>query len=307
MTRALVRYAWIVLAWNVVVILLGATVRATGSGAGCGPSWPTCHGQLIPPVLEGATAWEFSHRAASGLALLLVAWLALWVRRASPAGHPARLGAMLSVVAIVVEALIGAGLVLFEWVADDVSVARVVSVPLHLVNTLFLLGALTLTAYWVLGGMPLRPSHHKGLARLLIWGVLGMVLVAATGAVTALADTLFPAESIRQGLAQDLSSTEHFLTRWRVAHPVVAAGVGGFLVWLALRRGAGHPAALAVVTLVGLQMLMGLVNLALLTPLWAQLVHLALADALWVAYVWMAARLLAEPVLVAWHGPTTRR
>src|SRR5690606_14050623 len=54
--------AWTALHANVVVILQGAVVRATGSGAGCGSHWPTCNGQVIPlaPTLE--TGIEFSHR-----------------------------------------------------------------------------------------------------------------------------------------------------------------------------------------------------------------------------------------------------
>src|SRR5690606_30637340 len=56
------RFAWVTLAFNVVVILMGAIVRATGSGAGCGRSWPSCQGQVVPE-LEGATAIEFAHRA----------------------------------------------------------------------------------------------------------------------------------------------------------------------------------------------------------------------------------------------------
>ena len=131
-----------------IVILLGALVRATGSGAGCGRSWPTCDGQIVPE-LEGATAIEYTHRLASGIALVLVVTLAIIVWSRVAKGGPARLGAGLSVVAIIGEALIGAMIVLAEWVADDSSVARAISVPLHLVNTLFLLAALALTIVWL--------------------------------------------------------------------------------------------------------------------------------------------------------------
>ena len=134
------RYAWFTLVFNVGVILLGALVRATGSGAGCGRSWPACQGQVMPE-LSGATAVEFTHRAASGVALVLVAVLVVWVWRRVPSGEPARIGAGLALAAIVGEALIGAMIVLAEWVAEDASLARVVAVPLHLVNTLFLLAA----------------------------------------------------------------------------------------------------------------------------------------------------------------------
>ncbi len=145
---------------NVVVILLGALVRATGSGAGCGRSWPTCVGQVVPP-LEGATAIEFTHRAVSGLALIAVGVLAVLVWRNVPRGEPARTGAALSVIAIVGEALIGAMIVLAEWVADDTSTARAISVPLHLLNTFFLLAALALTIFWLDGGGRLDPRRDR--------------------------------------------------------------------------------------------------------------------------------------------------
>ena len=143
MTR-LTRYSWFTLAFNLAVILLGALVRATGSGAGCGRSWPTCQGEVIPD-LAGATAVEYTHRAASGIALVLVAVLVAWTWRSIPKGEPARTGAVLALASIIGESLIGAMIVLAEWVAEDASTARVVAVPLHLVNTLFLLAALTLT------------------------------------------------------------------------------------------------------------------------------------------------------------------
>lgn len=281
---SLVRYAWFVLFFNVVVILLGALVRATGSGAGCGRSWPTCEGQIIPE-LEGATAIEFTHRTFSGVALVLVFGLAFLVWRKTTKGHSARTGVVLSVVAILAEALIGAMIVLAEWVAEDVSVARAVSVPLHLVNTLFLLAALTLTIFWLSGGQRLDLRANPTVTRAVVFGGAALVAIAATGAVTALADTLFP----KVGGA-DISGGEHFLTRLRVVHPVLAVTASTIGWWLASRspRGRGV-AAIALPILVGLMLLTGVVNVALGVPEWMQLVHLALADALWVAYVFVSA------------------
>ena len=56
------RFAWAVLAYNVAVILWGAYVRATGSGAGCGAHWPLCNGEVVPRAAGVATLIEFSHR-----------------------------------------------------------------------------------------------------------------------------------------------------------------------------------------------------------------------------------------------------
>ena len=287
MTRV-ARYAWFVLFFNVGVILLGALVRATGSGAGCGQSWPTCQGDLIP-ALEGATAIEFSHRIASGVALIFVAGLVVWVWRTVSKGEPARLGGLLALVAIVGEALIGAMIVLAEWVADDTSLARLVAVPLHLVNTFFLLAALALTVFWLSGGKRLDFNSRPAITRAVFVGGFALVLIAASGAVTALADTLFPGESIEA----DFSSGAHLLTRLRVIHPILAVGTAVLGWWFS---GKGElprtRSARALPILVGMMMISGAVNVLLGVPVWMQLVHLGLADGLWIAFVLTSAHSL---------------
>lgn len=286
--KRLIRFAWFVLAFNVGVVLMGAVVRATGSGAGCGPSWPTCQGEAIPD-LQGATSIEFTHRAISGVALVLVFVLALVVWRRLDKGHPARLGSILAVAAIVGEALIGAAIVLAEWVAEDTSVARAVSVPLHLVNTLFLLAALTLTVHWLSGGRRASLRAHPRVARWVIFGGLTLVLLAATGAVTALADTLFPKTSPGYGLIEG----EHFLTRLRIVHPILATTAALVAWWVSGMRGPPRSrTALGIPILVGAMLLSGMANVFLGVPLWMQIVHLALADVLWIAYVLVSARAL---------------
>ena len=276
----LVRYAWFVVLFNVGVIVFGAFVRATGSGAGCGPSWPTCR-PAVSPEAEAERAIELTHRGSAGVALALVVILAIGVWRHTARGHPARTGALLSVVAIVGEALIGAMIVLAEWVAEDASSARVVAVPLHLVNTLFLLAVLSLTIFWLTGGRRLELRSNPRVARAVIFGGVALVLIAATGAVTALADTLFPKLT---GVGP--SAGEHFLTELRIVHPILAVVAAAVGWWAASRSEQGRGwAARALPVLVGLMLLTGVVNVFLGVPVWMQLVHLALADALWVAYV----------------------
>ena len=291
------------LAVNVVVILLGALVRATGSGAGCGRSWPSCNGTLIPE-LEGATAIEFSHRAVSGVALLVVAALVWRVFRQTERRHPARVGAVISGISIVIEALIGAVIVLAEWVADDASVARSISVPIHLVSTFVLLAGLVLTVFWLSGGGRLRARGRGRLAWPLALIAAGMLLIGATGGVTALADTLFPKETFTTEGLLDGGAGEHFLTRLRAIHPFVALAVGLAAAWWAGSRAWSRPggagvASRAVVGLVGLEIALGIANVLLLTPIWLSLVHLALADGLWIAWVWLAAELLQRQATVS--------
>ena len=283
----LARYAWAVLLFNIGVILVGAWVRATGSGAGCGRSWPACQGELIPD-LEGATAIEFSHRAVSGVALALVAILVIWVFRLVPRGGSARIGVTVAALSIVGEALIGAAIVLAEWVADDASVARAVAVPLHLVNTLVLLAALALTGFWLSGGRPLAWDQAGTTRRWVVAGGVALIALSATGAITALADTLFP-----KGAS---SGEESFLTALRVIHPILAvfAASVGWLLW----RRAQPPDLLvgvALPTLVGAMLMSGILNVILGVPVWLQLVHLFLADALWVTYVLASAAAIQVP------------
>jgi heme A synthase len=297
--RRLARYAWFVIAFNMAVIAVGAFVRASGSGAGCGRSWPTCQGVVIPE-LAGATAVEFTHRTLSGVALILVAALVLLVFRAEPKGAPARKGALLSIVAIVGEALIGAMIVLAEWVAHDASVARAVAVPLHLVNTLFLLAALTLTAFWLGGGARIEIRGQPRSTRLWVaFGATALVLIAATGAVTALADTLFPDADT----AADFAADAHFLTRLRLVHPVLAVAAASIAWFLSGRaEGPRGGAANAIPILVGAMILSGSINILLGVPVWMQLVHLVLADSLWIAFVLVAARALATRAPAAVSG-----
>ncbi|MDH3189084.1 MAG: COX15/CtaA family protein [Acidimicrobiia bacterium] len=283
----LTRFAWLVLVFNVGVILLGALVRATGSGAGCGRSWPTCHGELVPE-LSGATAIEFTHRSASGVALVLVAVLGVWAWRSAPSGGQIRTGVKVAVAAIVGEALIGAMIVLAEWVADDASVARAVAVPLHLVNTLLLLAALSLIIFWLGGGGHLSIGRHRGTWRWVLIGGIALVAISATGAITALADTLFP----KDGIGIDLEAGSHFLTQLRIIHPVLAVLTAG-IAWWKIAHARVIPGASPVVWLVGAMLVTGSLNVALGVPVWMQLVHLGLADALWIAYVFVAARALS--------------
>jgi cytochrome c oxidase assembly protein subunit 15 len=297
MTR-LARFAWLVLGWNMVVILWGAFVRATGSGAGCGAHWPFCNGEVVPrsPAIE--TMIEFVHRATSGLALLLVLALVLWIFRARPAGHAARRTAAAALVFILLEAAVGAGLVLLRLVAENESVARALFMAVHLANTFLLLGSLSLTAHWCDRQAALPPTAAWRHAWTFGLSLFGLVLVGMSGAIAALGDTLYPAQSLLGELAQDLSPTGSALVRLRMAHPVLALA-GSLLAAFATARVlqvADDPltrrAAWAVPLAALAQVAAGLVNVALLAPVWMQLVHLLLADVLWIALVLLAARSL---------------
>jgi len=296
----LATYAWCVLAYNLAVVAWGAFVRATGSGAGCGSHWPLCNGVVVPREPAIATLIELTHRLTSGLAAVAVFLLAWLVIRARPAGDPTRRVAIAAAVLMVVEALLGAGLVLFGWVEDDASWGRVASLGLHLMNTFVLLAAIALTAWRLSGGAPNRwrtGTRESTLVAL----TLGMMLaVGVTGAMTALGDTLFPSASLAEGIRQDFVATSHFLVRLRVIHPALALVTALVVLFsasaLARRRPSRPTVALARLTriLVILQVVGGFANLALLAPTWMQLVHLLLADLTWLSLVLLGAAALAE-------------
>ncbi|MEX2582388.1 MAG: COX15/CtaA family protein [Gemmatimonadota bacterium] len=299
----LARYAWGVLALNLGVILWGAYVRATGSGAGCGSHWPLCNGDVVPRGAAAETLIEFTHRATSGLALIAVIGLFLWVRRAHPSGSQVRTGAALSLVFIVVEALLGAGLVLFELVAENDSSIRAFSMIAHLVNTFILVAVLSLTAWWASGGAPIRLRGRPAHLPLIAAALLGLIFVGATGAIAALGDTLFPSPSLEQGLRDSFSSESHPLIQLRKYHPLAAILVGLLTVLLArhlarvVASDAVRALAAAVISLYVVQIAAGTVNIVLLAPLSLQLLHLLLAELVWIAMVLLSAATLgATPV-----------
>lgn len=297
-----VRFAWLVLIYNLGVIAWGAYVRATGSGAGCGQHWPLCNGVVVPRVEAVQTLIEFSHRLTSGLALLSVVVMFFWARRLVSAGHPVRVGATLSLAFMVSEALLGAGLVLFQLVANDASAARAFAVAAHLFNTFLLLASLSLTVWWASGGGALQFAPRRTDVWRIGLGASVILVVSCSGAITALGDTLFPAESLTAGLSADLSATSHFLIRLRTIHPVLAVMAVvylGAIVWQIVGKNrSARRIARVLVVLLGVQLLAGSINVLLLAPVWLQLVHLLLADLIWIAYIVIAAESLSLPAQV---------
>jgi heme A synthase len=296
MPRNFTRYAWAVLVYNLGVVLWGAFVRATGSGAGCGNHWPLCNGTVTQHSASAATIIEFTHRVTSGLDLVLVALLVVWAFRRFPRQHPVRLGAALSALFLVTEALIGAALVLLEHTAKNASIARAYSLSTHLINTLTLLACLTLTAWWSTE-TPAPFAPRRGSVWMAGVSLASVVVLGVSGAITALGDTLFPASSLAAGLAQDLDPAANIFLRLRLFHPLIAVAVGAWLLFYAVSAASRRPdvagRAWSLVALLGAQIVAGVVNLLLLAPVWMQLVHLLLADLLWITLVLLCAATLA--------------
>jgi cytochrome c oxidase assembly protein subunit 15 len=303
------RFAWAVLAVNLAVVAWGAFVRATGSGAGCGRHWPTCNGEIVPRAPALATAIEFAHRASSGVALLLVVALAVWAARALPAGHAGRRAAVAAVAFMIAEALVGAGLVLFGWVAKDASASRGWVMAVHLTNTFLLLAALALAAAWA--GAPaagLSSAGRRPAALALAVAAVAVLVAGVSGAIAALGDTLYPATSFSEGLRAELSGGAHLLLRLRLVHPPAAITAGGLLLVAGRAAVRARPAqavrrlAAAVSGLVALEIAAGALNVLWLAPIPLQLFHLLVADLLWIGLVLLGAAALAPDVEPAAEG-----
>lgn len=313
-TRRFRPYAWFVLAYTVAVILFGAWVRVTGSGAGCGQHWPTCHGEVVHRPASIETTIELTHRVTSAADGLLVIALLVGALRVFPRGHLGRRAAAGSLLFVILEGLLGAMLVKLELVANDTSALRAIVMSLHLVNTSLLTGSMALVAFAATPSLSRPPAHEaprRAVGGLLTAGLVATLLVMMAGAVTALGDTVFPvlegADKL-SALRTDHGVDAHFLQRMRVIHPVAAVVVSLYLVMMALNVADRRPSpatrrlAWWTVTLVLVQVVGGVVNIAMSAPGWMQLVHLGLATVSWVVLVLLAAAATRAPRV---EGPTS--
>ncbi len=277
------------LALTLIVIVWGAYVRASGSGAGCGSHWPKCNGEVIPLQPSIKTIIEFTHRAQTGILGIAIVLLVLGVFRVSGRGSFARKAVTASVILLISESLIGAALVIFELVAHDASMKRVLSMSLHLTNTLLLLAAIAATT-WSLFDQP-APAGNRKISVGLVTIVVSFVAIGTTGAIAALGDTLYPAASLSAGMAQEMSKTASLILKLRPLHPLVAV-VGSAVIVTSVRliaRFANHHetkrwAILAQGATIA-QLVLGIVNLVSLAPTWLQLTHLAMAETTWLLLV----------------------
>src|SRR4051812_10268817 len=142
------KFAWFTLAYNVVVIIWGVFLRASHSGDGCGQHWLTCNGEVVPSAPQLKTVIEYSHRVSTAVAGLVVLALVIWAFRRFGKGSDVTKAAFLSLVFIIIEALIGRGLVLTGNTAGNWTPSRPYWTIGHLINTFLLLAALTATAWY---------------------------------------------------------------------------------------------------------------------------------------------------------------
>jgi cytochrome c oxidase assembly protein subunit 15 len=293
------RFAWAALYWNVAVVLWGAYVRATGSGAGCGNRWPLCNGDVVGASANGQTIIEFTHRITSVISLLLVSGLAVWCWLVTKKGDWARYSAVLAAASLANEALLGAALVLLKHVGNDQSAGRILFLCLHSGNTFLLLAMLSLTAIWLSNGSgSFRFSRKWREASFVGVIFLATMLAGITGAVAALADTLFPSTSLRASLMQDFGSVTAVLLHFRLFHPAAALITACYVLWIVLRSSTNQNrfsrSAIALVISVLVQVGLGMANVLFLAPVWLQIAHLFVADVLWVLLMVVSADFVLE-------------
>ena len=281
----LISYTKLGIVLSILSILAGAFVRATGSGDGCGSTWPTCKGKIIPQLSDTSEIIEFSHRSISGI-LLIVTLIIFTKSRNMSKGSITRTTVNFLTFFVVFEAAIGAVIVLYEWVGLNSSLPRIVAVPIHLVNTFGLLAC-----YAILYKVLL--NNFKNIKQLwdrrFVFVAFLFLLSGATGSITALADVLFPSASFYEGLMEDFDRTSELLTRLRILHPIVATGLSVALIIESRKIQKDYKIdvkflQLLVIVAVTLGVLNVLSNIVVLLSIF----HLAIADLLWITYIYVS-------------------
>jgi len=298
-SKAFATYAWITLACNLVVILWGVFLRASHSGDGCGQHWLTCKGEVIPSAPQLKTVIEFSHRVSTAIVGFVVLGLVFWAFRATKKGDLVRWAAVLSLVFIVIEALIGRGLVLTGNTADNWTPSRPYWTGGHLINTFLLVTVLALTAWFATGNRRIHFRQPSKVWVFLAIGFAAILVIGVSGSMAALTNMLFPPDSLSAGLAQDLNPNSNYLLRLRIFHPILSILLAVYLVfiagWLKKRSPDDDKTAWwsnALTMIVIAQIVFGAATLLTLAPILMQLGHLLLADLVLISFVLLSASYL---------------
>ncbi len=271
----LAAYAWTVLGAELLVILWQASRHAIG-------------------------ATRLGQGLTNASVLLMVTALLVAARRTLPPGHRVRRGAVWAMIFTLAAAAIGA-VVLFGMVAENDWAARALFTGAGLGSTFLLLAALTSTAWWAGGGAAFALRGRGRRLWLAAASLAAALLMAGSGAVAALDETLMPAKSLAEAVRLDLSLTSHLLIQLRASHPLIAVLVSLLLLYYigTVRRHNRPREAKRFANLLNLaiylQLIAGAINIMLLAPIWMRLLHLLLADLLWILLVLTCAANLARP------------
>ena len=278
-------YAKAGLLLSIASILAGAFVRATGSGDGCGATWPTCKGKIIPALSDTSELIEFSHRSVSGVLLVVTLIIFAKTRKFQKESLVRKVTNYLTFF-VIFEALIGAVIVIFEWVGLNSSLPRIIAVPIHLVNTFGLLGSYAIL-YKILQDNLQNIKNMFNKNFLLISSLF--LLSGATGSITALADVLFPSASFVEGFLADFDRTSEVLTRLRILHPIISSTLSIVLyVYATGIRKKYNVSVKPLQTLILIAVFLGVINVLSNIVLPLSILHLAIADFLWISYIYVS-------------------
>ncbi len=270
---------------SIASILAGAFVRATGSGDGCGATWPTCKGRIIPALSDTSELIEFSHRSVSGV--LLIVTIVIFVKsRKFQKDSLVRTVTNYLTFFVIFEALIGAVIVIFEWVGLNSSLPRIIAVPIHLVNTFGLLGCYAIL-YKILDKNieDINSMFNKNF----IFISSLFLLSGATGSIAALADVLFPSASFIEGFLADFDRTSEVLTRLRILHPIVSSTLSLVLYFYTIRINKKYNIRVKLLqTLIFVAVFLGFLNVLSNIILPLSILHLAIADFLWISFIYVS-------------------
>ena len=276
-----------VLCFCLSIILWGAWVRISHSGDGCGQSWPSCQGKYFMDPGEQEKTWiEWIHRASSGLfgvTVLLLVVGAFFLKHSAVFKS-----ALVALFFTISEALLGARLVLAGLTGGNDSLARVLTMNLHLLNSLLLTSSIFICWRLSIGKnfSLTKPNTGSDLFTPALTKIFIFVffLIAFFGSVSSLSVSLFPSTSLWEGMALDFDFQSHWLVRLRLLHPVLAIICGGgFLLYYFLDFYFKNikpkimselcPQKILIFCLC-LALFSGLMNLVLLSPVFLKLTHL---------------------------------
>ncbi len=280
---------------SILSILAGAFVRATGSGDGCGATWPTCKGRIIPALSDTSELIEFSHRSVSGV-LLIVTLIIFAKTRKFQKNSLVRTVTNYLTFFVIFEALIGAVIVIFEWVGLNSSLPRIIAVPIHLVNTFGLLGCYAIL-YKIL---------DENIEEIILMFNKNFIFISslfllsgATGSIAALADVLFPSASFIEGFLADFDRTSEILTRLRILHPIVSSGLSLVLYVYSVRINKKYNIRVKPLqTLIFVAVFLGFLNVLSNIILPLSILHLAIADFLWISYIYVSIDLVKNNLFI---------
>lgn len=306
------KLAWYSTAVVFLLVVLGGLVRVSDSGLGCGPAgsgthgWPLCNGRLVPGM-DLNHILEYSHRVAASVAGLLVFALAIWAWRRLRGHRTVVKLAGASAVLVLAEGLLGAATV--EYDLHETLVA------IHLGTAMVILGLLLAAAVSASGratdgSWPANVKRIAVAASVAVWSTIvaggymsgtqyygsskedlvGGARLACGREFPTCNDGLFPFGSGRMVDIHLVHRSFMYLTAILVLMLAIK------IIRDARSRDATlRPFAFAAIGILGLQILLGAMNVWLTKRGELILGHLTVGTLLWIVTLWLTISVTGRP------------